>query len=110
MEPEFARALSLLSQRVTADLQDQELLEWFSSILSCVDIKYASKTDLMGAEGVFYFIPGQSADRLTILVSPYRSQDDIMTAVLLSMNICTLSYVTSLNRKDGLLSGQSCGF
>lgn len=86
MEPEFSRALSLIAQRASKDLsKDPEAVGTFNEILNCIDIKYAANDDVMNsAEGLFQFIPEQSAEKLTILVSPrYKIQDDIVTATLL---------------------------
>jgi hypothetical protein len=86
MEPEFTRALSLLAQRASQDLTSQHELNVFTSMYNCLEIKYArNDSEMMGAEGYFRFVPGQSIQKLEILVSPrYRKQDDIVTALLLS--------------------------
>jgi hypothetical protein len=51
-----------------------------------VNIQYAnSDAEINGAEGVFYFEPGQSMHNLSIKVSPrYKIKDDLITSVLLS--------------------------
>lgn len=103
MPPEFLRAMSLILQRSTKDISDPDILEWYESTMNCVDIQYAdSEEALGGAEGVFYFIPEQQPERLTILVSPrYKLQDDIVTATLLIHEYShALSYVA------GLMSGE----
>jgi len=79
LEPEFDRALSLITQR---ELQSPE-----SSIASinrwknCLNIVYKNLPD---AEGMFFFDNNSSTQDLTIFVSDtYKSSDDILTAILL---------------------------
>lgn len=99
MEPEFQRALSLMSQRVSQDVPDKATMSEFNEVLNCVEVKYANSDQAINnAEGLFQFIPGQSPLKLNILVSPkYKVQDDIITASLLSHEyIHALTYVYDL--------------
>ena len=105
MPPEFSRALSLVFQR-TAEVsatEDKEVIELWGSILNCIDVQYASSDQEMSdAEGIFSFIPGQSAERLSIYVSPrYKAQDDLTTAMLLMHE-----YTHATNYVVGLASGE----
>lgn len=89
MSPEFTRAYSLLAQRFAQNPENKianDYLEIYTKIYNCVDIKYANAdTELNGAEGVFYFTPNSTKDRLSILVSPkYQRYDDLLTSLLLS--------------------------
>lgn len=101
MKPEFSRALSLISQRAAKDFTDDpDLLAEFNEIFNCIDIKYADSDSVMnGAEGLFQFVPGQSSEKLTILVSSrYKLQDDIVTAILLTHEYShALTYVFDLS-------------
>lgn len=85
MEPEFSRALNLITQRYTNGVNDPEFSDLFKEIINCVDVKYAlNDADIVGAEGLFSFEAGQSNEKLSILVSPrYKAQDDLVTAILL---------------------------
>lgn len=76
---EFNRAYSLIIQRT------EKFNTSFADIKNCVQISYAeSDEEMTGAEGQFSFVPGQSAEKLEILVSPrYKAKDDLITAVLL---------------------------
>ena len=79
MLPEFARALSLIQQRMPVNVA--------YGVSNCLEIKYAtSDSEIEDAEGVFVFDPVKSSeDKLTIFVSPrYKSQSDILTALLLA--------------------------
>jgi len=79
MEPEFLRAVSLISQRLPKNSNIQ-------FVKNCLKIRYArSESEIQDAEGLFRFIPGQSPLALDIIVSPrYMQKDDILTAFLLS--------------------------
>jgi predicted nucleic acid-binding Zn ribbon protein len=97
MEPEFSRALSLITQRLFANNQD--LSNLYQEIVKCVDIKYADiNEEMSGADGVFRFIPDQSAERLSILVSPrYQAKDDLITATLLTHEVThAIGYISGL--------------
>lgn len=85
MEPEFSRALNLVTQRYTDRVNDPQFLGLFKEIMNCVDVKYAvNDSDMSGAEGLFSFQAGQSNEKLLIFVSPrYKAQDDLVTAILL---------------------------
>lgn len=102
MEPEFSRSLSLIRQRTSADSkskEEKELAGYFSQVMNCVRITYASSdNEMKGAEGLFYFVPGQSLKEMTIYVSPrYQSKDDILTATLLTHELThAYNYVTDL--------------
>ena len=61
MEPEFSRALSLITQRLFANKLEEANL--YQEITRCVDIRYASTNEeVNGAEGMFKFIPNQSME------------------------------------------------
>lgn len=77
----FKRAVSLIIQRSGGS----SMARAFNEIKNCLDIQYAkSDREMEGAEGLFYFQPGQSLKKLNILVSPrYQTKDDLITAVLL---------------------------
>lgn len=99
MEPRFARALSLIEER-TSGVHNQSvkniiLTSFFArtsplpSIFNCLDIQYCPAETMGIAEGLFYFSPKiASNERLPICVSEkYQSQDDLITAMLLSHEI-----------------------
>jgi len=79
VSPEFERAYSLILQRT----EGNELT--LGDIRNCVLIRYASSdAEMKEAEGIFSFIPGQSTEKLEILVSPrYKLKDDLITSILL---------------------------
>ncbi len=86
MQPEFQRALSLISQRTQQASGINS--DPHNSLYNCLDIQYA---DLSGqnAEGFFLFDTSASKiDDLRILVdSSYKSYDDLLPAILLSHEI-----------------------
>lgn len=97
MEPEFSRALSLITQRIFS--YDEDVSNFYQEIIRCIDIQYASTNEEMsGAEGVFKFIPDQSTERLSIFVSPrYQAMDDLITATLLTHEVThALGYISAM--------------
>lgn len=104
MEPEFSRALSLIEQRATeADADSAETFKTYVEVIHCLQIRYATTdADMNQAEGVFHFIPGQSAETLSIVVSPrYKSKDDILTATLIMHE-----FTHAVNYVSGLYDGK----
>ncbi len=87
MREEFARALSLATQRFEQSRfpEDQARARELRLIRNCVEITYdAAMTDQIGAHGVFSFDQTSSKERLQIAVSPtYALSDDLLTAILL---------------------------
>jgi len=95
MEPEFSRALSLVSQRLPAENNA-------AALKNCINVRYATSIEEMeNAEGQFRFIPGQSVMNLNIVVSPkYQEKDDLLTAFLLAHEV-----QHAANYSIGLLQG-----
>ncbi|MDP9354346.1 MAG: hypothetical protein M3R02_03545 [Chloroflexota bacterium] len=87
MREEFARALSLATQRFEQSRfpEDRARATELRLIRNCVEITYdAAMTDRIGAHGVFSFDQTSSQERLQIAVSPtYALSDDLLTAMLL---------------------------
>lgn len=99
MEPEFSRAISLVSQRLPSDNNAQ-------TYKNCLNVRYATSDEKMGtAEGLFQFVPGQSPLKLDIIVSPkYQVKDDLLTAFLLAHEM-----VHANNYVLGLVQGKTVG-
>lgn len=103
--PEFKRALSLIDQRLSVNVA--------KIIYNCLDIRYSTEADGVGAEGIFVFNPEQVEDnKLTILVSPrYQNQSDLLTAFLLSHEIshAVRYYIYSTGSSNvDLISSEGC--
>lgn len=92
MEPRFSRALSLIQERTgghNVKVKTIWLTTVLPSIINCLDIQYCPAETMGNAEGLFFFSPEiASNERLPICVSKsYQSQDDLITAMLLSHEI-----------------------
>lgn len=96
MNPEFQRAISLIIQRTREEKSGylKTISDSMTLIYNCLDIQYASSQEQIGgAEGIFYFYPSSTNDRLQILVSPkYKANDDILTASLLIHELTHATY------------------
>lgn len=109
ISPEFERVFSLILQR------SEDYKTDFEDIKNCVLIRYAtSEKEMLGAEGLFSFFPGQSSDKLEILVSPrYKVKDDLTTAILIVHELTHASdYVTDLiyNQKTDCFTSEARAF
>lgn len=92
---EFSRAVSLIIQRLensnyaqagtSFSEEDRKHAKALKKMRNCLNIQYANSIEEMeGAEGQFFFLPGNNNDELFIRVSPeYSIKDDLVTAILL---------------------------
>lgn len=87
MPEEFKRAISLITQRLkqSSNKRDSLFGRDIEGITNCLNVQYAnSEKEMSGAEGLFFYNPSQSLEKLDILVSPkYSAKDDLLTAILL---------------------------
>ncbi len=86
MPPEFQRAMSLITERVS-QARPALQLDQKKVIRNCLDIQYADLSQ-QSAEGEFLFDQNSSQNDLKIYVNTsYHEYDDYLTAILLSHEI-----------------------
>jgi hypothetical protein len=89
MKARFRRSLSLLLERNSLDnptAKTAALRFYLVPIAPCLDIQYCEPSQMLGADGLFFFSSKMAnRERLPVCVSKaYQEEDDLLTALLLA--------------------------